>query len=320
MIRKVTVAAFLAMLVATGAAAQDAKAVLSGVSQAMGAQNLTSITYSGTASDVYFLQTRSINGPWPLRPITAYTRAIDLNQLSMRSTGLTNNPGPFGGAPAAGTHTQNIAANSTSWAQLLDYWITPWGFLKGAAANNATARPQRSGGKNYLVVTWSPATPKAPSGIAYSVNGYVNDQNLIERIETWVEHDIFGDLHVETLYTEWKDLGGVKVPTRVVQKRGGWPFFETDVTAARPNPSDITQLLAPPGGGGRGGGGGGGGGRGGAAAPAAGAAAPAAGGAPAAAPAGGRGGQAPGAVPPVPTAAGAAAAAAPPRGGAGGGG
>jgi len=314
MIRKLTGAALVVCVLAAGAAAQDAKSALSAASKAMGTENLTSITYSGTASDVNFLQTRSIKGPWPLRPITAYTRAIDLNQMALRSSGQNNNPGLFGGPGVPGSYTQNIgAANTNNWAQQLDYWVTPWGFLKGAAATNATVRTERIGGKNYKVVTWSPATPKAASGMAYTVNGYLNDQNLIDRVETWVEHDIFGDLHVEALYSDYKDLGnGLQVPTRMVQKRGGWPFFETMVTSARSNPEDITQLLAAPGGA-RGGGGGGGGGRGGGA-PAAGA--PAGGGAAGAAPGGGRGGQgAPGAaaVPPVPTA---NPATAPTRGGA----
>ena len=193
MIRKLTVAALLAILLAVGAFAQDAKTVITNTTQAMGAQNLTSVTYSGSASDVNFLQTKSISGPWPLRPITNYARAIDLNQMALRSSGQTNNPGLFGGPGVAGNHNQNIAANANSWTAQLDYWVTPWGFLKGAAANNATARTQRISGKNYTVVTWSPSI-KAPSGIAYTVNGYINDQNMIDRVETWVEHDMLGDM------------------------------------------------------------------------------------------------------------------------------
>ena len=95
MIRKLTVAALLAILLAVGAFAQDAKTVITNTTQAMGAQNLTSVTYSGSASDVNFLQTKSISGPWPLRPITNYARAIDLNQMALRSSGQTNNPGTF---------------------------------------------------------------------------------------------------------------------------------------------------------------------------------------------------------------------------------
>ena len=74
---------------------------------------------------------------------------------------------------------------------------------------------------------------KAPSGKSYVINGYVNNQNLIERVETWVGENIMGDMHVVATYSGWKDFGGVMAPTKIVQTRGGWPFFEVDVTAAQ---------------------------------------------------------------------------------------
>ena len=37
-----------------------------------------------------------------------------------------------------------------------------------------------------------------------------------------------GDMHVLATYTGWKDFGGVMAPSRIVQTRGGWPFFEVD--------------------------------------------------------------------------------------------
>jgi glyoxylase-like metal-dependent hydrolase (beta-lactamase superfamily II) len=49
-------------------------------------------------------------------------------------------------------------------------------------------------------------------------------------------------------------------PSKIVQTRGEWPFFEVDVTAAKANPTDVATLApAPPPAGGRGGPGGGGG-------------------------------------------------------------
>jgi glyoxylase-like metal-dependent hydrolase (beta-lactamase superfamily II) len=141
------------------------------------------------------------------------------------------------------------------------------------------------------VLSWSPSV-KAASGADYVINGYVNSQNMIERVETWLGNAILGDMHIQVTYSDYKDMGGAKVPTRIVQTRGGLPFFETTVTAARANPTDIVTLLTPPAPAGRGGGGaaagpggaGGAGARGAAAAPGGRGAAPA--GAP---PAGGRG-------------------------------
>jgi glyoxylase-like metal-dependent hydrolase (beta-lactamase superfamily II) len=60
-------------------------------------------------------------------------------------------------------------------------------------------------------------------------------------------------------YTDWKDFGGVTAPSKIVQTRGGWPYFEVSVTAAKANPPDAATLVpapARPAGGGGGGGGG----------------------------------------------------------------
>jgi glyoxylase-like metal-dependent hydrolase (beta-lactamase superfamily II) len=62
-----------------------------------------------------------------------------------------------------------------------------------------------------------------------------------------------GDMHILATYTGWKDFGGVMAPAKIVQTRGGWPFFEVNVTAAKANPPDVATLVPAPAGG-RGGG------------------------------------------------------------------
>jgi glyoxylase-like metal-dependent hydrolase (beta-lactamase superfamily II) len=65
-------------------------------------------------------------------------------------------------------------------------------------------------------------------------------------------------MHILATYSGWKDFGGVMAPAKIVQTRGGWPFFEVDVNAAKANPPDVATLVPPPApGGGRGGTGGG---------------------------------------------------------------
>jgi glyoxylase-like metal-dependent hydrolase (beta-lactamase superfamily II) len=97
------------------------------------------------------------------------------------------------------------------------------------------------------MLSWSPKV-KAPSGKSYTVNGYVNGDNLVERVETWVGENIMGDMHVVATYSDWRDFGGGAVaPTRISQTRGGWPFFDVDVTNARANPSDLASLAPAPG-------------------------------------------------------------------------
>jgi len=226
-------------------AAPDAKTVIAAASKAMGADNLSSITYSGAAVDVNFLQTRNIDGPWPTRPITDYTRAIDFTQPSSRATGATNNPGIQGGPGVPGVYNQLITPANSAWAQQLEIYLTPWGFLKGAAANNATVHEQKVDTKTYQVVSWSPPQ-KAPSGAAYRVNGYIDDQNMVERVETWLEHPTLGDMHIESVFRDYKDFAGVEVPALITQKRAEWPVFEAQISRAIPNPPNIEGLVTPP--------------------------------------------------------------------------
>jgi len=262
--RLVVVAICLASLCAS-AMAQDAKTVIANAQKALG--DVKSITYSGSAKDVAFQQCGSNAADMncrgthdPMRPIDNYVRVIDLTAPASRATGATNNPAGGGATqPMPGTFFQGVTAQqadvSQPWGNSLEFYITPWGFLKGAAANNATVSKKKVDGKNYTVLTWSP-TVKAVSGKSYVINGYVNDQNIVERVETWLGDNIMGDMHILATYTGWKDFGGVMAPAKIVQTRGGWPFFEVNVTAAKANPPDVATLVpAPAPAGGRGGGG-----------------------------------------------------------------
>jgi glyoxylase-like metal-dependent hydrolase (beta-lactamase superfamily II) len=256
--KKLSVAA-ICLAFCASAIAQDAKTVIANAQKALG--DPKSITYSGSAKDVAFQQCganatdMTCKGTHdPMRPINNYVRVIDLTAPASRHTGTTNNIGPGGSTTVTpGTFFQQVTAEqadvsrhvSQPWAGSLEFYITPWGFLKGAAENNATVSHRKVDGKKYAVLTWSPAV-KAPSGKSYVINGYVDDHNMVDRVETWLGENIMGDMHIVATYTGWKDFGGVMAPSKVVQTRGGWPFFEVDVTAAKANPPDVATLVPAP--------------------------------------------------------------------------
>jgi len=252
----------LAFLYGT-AQAQDAKTVIANAQTALGA--VKSITYSGSAKDVAFQQCganatdMTCKGTHdPMRPINDYVRVIDLTAPASRHTGITHNIGPGGSTTVTqGTFFQQVTSQqadvSQPWAGSLEFYITPWGFLKGAAENNATLSHRKVDGKNYAVLSWSPAV-KAPSGKSYVINGYLDDKHMVDRVETWLGENIMGDMHIVATYTGWKDFGGVMAPSKIVQTRGGWPFFEVDVAAAKANPPDVATLVPAPAGRGPGGG------------------------------------------------------------------
>lgn len=254
LLRTVTTATLLVTLLSIGTAAQNASSVVAAASKAMGVDNLNSITYTGTARNGAFGQSKAIDepmGPNNLTLITRYTRTINFGQaaspmaLVSRATGPTQPPTvPGVPAPMPGVFNQNITGQqaSTNWGQALNIWTTPWGFLKGAAANNATLRQQ--GGQS--VVSFSPANFKSPSGQMYMVTGYINNQNLVTKVETRVENSVVGDLLVEFEYSNYQNMNGVQVPTRIVQKQAGMQTFDATIASASANPANLTELLTPP--------------------------------------------------------------------------
>jgi hypothetical protein len=233
----------LILIVPAAAAAQDARSVVAAAAQAMGSAGVDSITYSGIAAVANFGQSRTISFGLASTTLRNYTRTIDFTQPASRVTGVATPPAVHG-APPPGPFEEAATPADKGWTQHLEIWLTPWGFLRGAAAATPSVKSQKIEGAAYKVVTWSPAQ-KAPSGQSYRVVGYISDANLVDRVETWVEHPIFGDLHVENRYTNYQDVGGLKVPGRISPTRIGREVFVAVINTARANPPDLAPLLRP---------------------------------------------------------------------------
>ena len=153
---------------------------------------------------------------------------------------------PVTGGPAApAPFTQNVSSANPAWAQQLEIWVSPWGFLKGAQQYNATARRRSVDGEQLTELAWE-SPVKAPGGAAYRVVGYVNSDNLVTRVDTWLENPVFGDMLVTTEYSDYRDNMGLKYPAAIVQKRGGWPTFDAQILGAHANPANLTALMTPP--------------------------------------------------------------------------
>jgi glyoxylase-like metal-dependent hydrolase (beta-lactamase superfamily II) len=70
---------------------------------------------------------------------------------------------------------------------------------------------------------------------------------LLERVNTWMPNPILGDTLVETTYSDYRDFGGAKFPTKIVQKQGGFPVLELTVSDVQPNAAaNIEVPKSPP--------------------------------------------------------------------------
>ena len=240
-------AAALAALAATSSAfAQNAATVIANASRNMGVEGLSSVTYYGSGANFNLGQNNNANYPWPRTNVNDYRRTIDFTKPALLSTGITYAVPVTGGAATAANFTQNIQTTNPAWAQQLEIWVSPWGFLKGAQQNNATARRRTVDGEQLTEVSWE-SPVKSPGGAGYRVVGYVNRDNLVTRVDTWLENPVFGDMLVSTKYSDYRDNMGLKYPSAIVQTRGGWPTFDAQILGANANPANLTALMTPSG-------------------------------------------------------------------------
>jgi len=246
MAKKWIVALSLLTLLASAASswadgAQNPQAVVSSASQALGADSLRTIEYSGSGYDFAIGQAPNPSSPWPKFNDKTYTRVINfdapVSRMQRVRTQAENPPHGGGQQPIIGeqNQTQVIAAPDDLMMAV------PYGFLKFAAAARDTAvRSQTISGKKYTVLSFT-AMNKAP------VSGYLNDQNILERVETKIDNTVLGDISFETTFTDYKDFGGVKFPTHIIQKQGGYPVLDLTITDVKLNaPANIPSATAPP--------------------------------------------------------------------------
>lgn len=216
------------------------KSVLESVQKAMG--NPASIQYSATGVNAFFGQALGVGKEWPRRELTSYTRTINYPQKSS-SEQITFVQPTFPG-PTREQNTQvngdkawNIGAGgpvaqpATAESRQLQIWLTPHGFVQAAMNASDTTLAKAADGSTVIAFT---ALGK------YKVSGTIDSQNMITKVETMIPDPVLGDMPVVTTYAGYKDYGGVKFPTRIVQTQGGFPVWDINVTSVQPNaPADL---------------------------------------------------------------------------------
>src|SRR5206468_11810476 len=248
-------ATVLVLLSPLAANAQDAS--LDSVAKAMGSVCRKSIQYSGSGTNFQVGQNFSPDTPWPRFIVKSYTRAVNYESASLRDdlvrTQGENPPRGGGGQPVAGEQRQILVASGDfAWNvagdvatptpialidRQLQLWTTPHGVVKAAMANNATVQGR----------TISFTAPGR-----FKVLATVDAQNMVEKIDAVAPNAVLGDVPIEIRYSEYKDFGGVKFPTRIRQTIGAYPALDLTVTDVQPNlavdiavPDPIKQTPAP---------------------------------------------------------------------------
>jgi glyoxylase-like metal-dependent hydrolase (beta-lactamase superfamily II) len=250
-VRRLTVLLSLAALLGSLACAKQETGTLPAATQALGASELKSIEYSGTGKWFQFGQAPSPTLPWPAFDVSNYTASINYETPAARVQMVRSQvvePGRVRPAPVeqrpvqvvSGTYAWNMApppgaAPDTPPApqpqveavdeRTMEIWATPHGFLKAAAANNATTQPASGGSDVSFTV-----------GGKQKFVGRINAQNQLERVQTSIDNPILGDTPVEITYSDYRDFDGVMFPAKIVRTQGGYPVLDITVSKVAANP------------------------------------------------------------------------------------
>ena len=126
-------------------------------------------------------------------------------------------------------------------------WTSPHGFIKAAlAAKDATVEDRYYVRQNRTLKVVGFTTMGK-----YRVTGEFNNDNLLERVITWVPNPVMGDMMVELRYSDYKDVGGgAKFPFRIHGHQGDNPlnpgghnWIDVRVTDAKVNVANAAQAV-----------------------------------------------------------------------------
>jgi glyoxylase-like metal-dependent hydrolase (beta-lactamase superfamily II) len=233
---------FVLACTAGTAAAQDARSLLQAADRAMGASAVRSVQYSGTGMMAAVGQSFASDGDWPRFQLQSYTNTIDYGSKSSKEeyVRVQGNYAPRGGGgtPLQGeARSAEFVSGDYAWRmqgndaqprpddaaeRQFMIWVSPHGFVKaGIESGNATMaeRHMAAEGRTLQVVGFTTMGK-------YRVTGEFNEQNLLERVVTWIPNPVMGDMQMEIRYSDYRDVGsGAKFPFRIHAHRGDHPLL-----------------------------------------------------------------------------------------------
>jgi len=265
--RKVTLVATIGVLALTSALTAQQPNAVQKAADALGVAKIKTLQYTASGANFSVGQNYTPAEPWPRVTIKSYTANVNYDTGSMRVE-LLREMGDVmprgGGAPFFGEQRQvQVVSGDYAWnvpvaapnaaapmpapapdtrlERMLAVWATPQGFVKAAMANKATTRNTRGGTEVSFTVSGK-----------YKMTGTINGQGQVEKVQTWIDHPIVGDMLVETTYSGYKDFGGVMFPSRIAQTQDGYPSLDLTISMVNANPAvdisvpDNVRAFTPP--------------------------------------------------------------------------
>lgn len=240
---------------------KTAASVAAEVGKTIGAANVKSIQYSGTGYAGFNFSCKP-GGPWAKFKLTSYTRVIDYekgaSQQAEKWAQYTKTCGAgfqpvmgsisdvqslngdvawsFGGPGPDNAPPDGAPAPGAVEERKLEMALTPYGWVKAvAAAQNPTMETKTVDGKELTVVSFFPAGKR-------KLSGYVDAQHLLVRTDFWANNDMLGDSATVTLYSDYKDFSGIKVPMKIQRMSCYGNNFQVKFSEGEGLPGCMPQL------------------------------------------------------------------------------
>ena len=232
----------LALLALTGFPAQAQDSALQQIADALDVSTTKTFQFTGNGTMFSLGQNTSPAAAWPRQFVKSMTRVYDFTAGAMRDeiVRMAGDTLPIGPEQqviqlVSGDAAWNLAGKDIvhrvweTTERQHQIWTSPHGVLRGAFANNATVTKQTIEGRPMTVVSFVEKGKQ-------KITAYVNDQNAIERVESLYGHPVTGDMKVVTHYGAYRDFGGIKFPSKIIQYQDGLITLDLTVTGVRANP------------------------------------------------------------------------------------
>ena len=223
----------------------EAAGILKRTAANIGANEVNTLIYSAAGNAWGFGQPWSVGKALPKQNYRV-TRSIDYNNAALSDDVTRSRTEPRGGTGVPLTGEQNLieaVGNNVSWNvvaktvqpgnrfvtdRVPQIWLNPQGIIKAAQRNSATLTFVTEGKKSLGVVSFTePGRFKAKA--------YINDAFEVERIEATVPNPVLGDMQVVEKYSEYREFGRAKFPTRIEETQAGQTTLQLVVTDVQPN-------------------------------------------------------------------------------------
>ncbi|MEO5922855.1 MAG: MBL fold metallo-hydrolase [Bryobacteraceae bacterium] len=266
MFKKLWVSASVATLafVWSLAAQSPAQKVIDDAMKAMGVSDVKTLTLWGEGGDGAIGQQRISAGDywrWYYNADVIRGYDFDANGFRTKRVRWEGSMPPGGGngtTTPAPMQTQDQITQANNFNAQIEMAMTPIGFLKAAAANKATLasrteKDNKGKAKKWTVLSYPVTGGQGKATYATTVNGYIDEKNMVQKVEVLISQDFLGDVKWDAQFTDWKDFGGVKFPGKIVQRQWNPKIFELTVSNVKINePVDLTPPAAAAGKGGPG--------------------------------------------------------------------